>query len=205
MIRTVLRDAPAGAELGPFGDVTCQRVALRLLERDADGLLQMLQTEPREVFVEQEGFTPKALYAAWAHQLRGDRAASQAAFDASLGVANSALHAQPNNWSVHAACGLALAGLGRRDPALDEARWLEESDVYRRSTYDGANPAIARVMIVAHLADADEAVDEIERLLGQPGYLTIHALRLDPRWDPIREHPRFQALLAKDAHERSLT
>jgi len=25
----------------------------------------------------------------------------------------------------------------------------------------------------------------------------VHKLRLDPRWDPIREHPRFKALLAK--------
>jgi len=25
----------------------------------------------------------------------------------------------------------------------------------------------------------------------------MHALRLDPRWDSIREHPRFRALLSK--------
>ena len=42
-------------------------------------------------------------------------------------------------------------------------------------------------------------LDEIEQLLGGPGYLSVHTLRLDPRWDPIREHPRFQALLA--AHQ----
>ena len=28
-------------------------------------------------------------------------------------------------------------------------------------------------------------------------FLSVHTLRLDPRWDPIREHPRFQTLLAK--------
>ena len=30
--------------------------------------------------------------------------------------------------------------------------------------------------------------------------LIVHMLRLDPRWDPIREHPRFKALLVEYAN-----
>ena len=41
----------------------------------------------------------------------------------------------------------------------------------------------------------DAALDEIEQLLAEPGFLSVHTLQLDPRWDPIREHPRFQRLL----------
>jgi hypothetical protein len=44
---------------------------------------------------------------------------------------------------------------------------------------------------------ADEAIDLLEQLVG--AQLTEHALRLDPFWDPIREHPRFQALLQSGA------
>ncbi len=43
----------------------------------------------------------------------------------------------------------------------------------------------------------DASLDEIEGLLARPSNLSVHKLRLDPRWDQIREHPRFQALLAK--------
>jgi hypothetical protein len=39
------------------------------------------------------------------------------------------------------------------------------------------------------------ALDEIERLLAEPSELTVHTLQLDPRWDPIRENPRFKSLL----------
>jgi predicted negative regulator of RcsB-dependent stress response len=85
-----------------------------------------------------------------------------------------------------------LAGLGRRQEALREARWLEQSVVYREDAYYGRLVAEARARILAQAGDVDAALDEIEQLLAGPGFLSVHMLRLDPRWDP-----RFQALLAK--------
>ena len=52
------------------------------------------------------------------------------------------------------------------------------------------------------VGDADAATDEIERLLSRPSLVSVHTLRLDPRWDPIRNDPRFQALLVKYAEPK---
>ena len=41
------------------------------------------------------------------------------------------------------------------------------------------------------------AVDQLEVLLSRPSALSVPWLRLDPTWDPLRDHPRFQALLEK--------
>lgn len=43
----------------------------------------------------------------------------------------------------------------------------------------------------------DAAIDRIEFLLSVPGDMSVARLRLDPRWDPLRSHPRFQTLLEK--------
>ena len=43
----------------------------------------------------------------------------------------------------------------------------------------------------------DEALVEIEQLLAGPSLTSVHTLRIDPRWHPIRDDPRFQALLEK--------
>ena len=90
-----------------------------------------------------------------------------------------------------------MAGLGRRQEALREARWLQQSVVYREDALDSRRVAAERAQILAQAGEVDAALDEIEQLLAGPGFLSVHTLQLDPRWDPIREHPRFQALLAK--------
>jgi len=90
-----------------------------------------------------------------------------------------------------------MAGLGRRDQARAEASWLQHSDFYRADGTFGSMAAEARAQILAQSGEADAALDEIERLLPGPSWLSVHSLSCDPRWDPIRSHPRFQALLLK--------
>ena len=70
--------------------------------------------------------------------------------------------------------------------------------MYREDGFFGPLVAVNRAWILSQAGAADAALDEIERLLAEPSFfVTGHTLRLDPRWDPIRDDPRFQALLAK--------
>jgi hypothetical protein len=48
----------------------------------------------------------------------------------------------------------------------------------------------------AGVGEKDRAMNMLERLLTLPGGPTLAELRLHPDWDPLREHPRFQKLLA---------
>jgi serine/threonine-protein kinase len=196
-LRAVLTRIPRDAELGAMGGVAAQRAGLLLWERNADSLLEVLQAARGDVFESINIFLPSALYAGWAHQLRGDHVAARAAFDSARVRLDSALSELPDDWRVHGARGQALAGLGRRDEALREARWLQQSVVYREDAFQGRLVAEDRAWILARAGDAGAALDEIERLLAGPSWLSVHTLRLDPRWDPIRDHPRFKALLAK--------
>jgi eukaryotic-like serine/threonine-protein kinase len=199
-LRAVLSHVPRDAELGTLGTVAAQRAALLLWERDADSLLAILQIARVEVFEGQDLFRPSALYSAWAHELRGDHAAARAAFDSARARLDAVVGEFTGDWRVHAARGLALAGLGRRDEALREARWLQQSEVYRQDAYKGPSVAEDRARILARAGDVDAALDEIEQLLAGPSWISAHTLRLDPRWDPIRNDPRFQALLVKYAN-----
>jgi hypothetical protein len=45
--------------------------------------------------------------------------------------------------------------------------------------------------------DFDTALALLDRSLQTPAGITIHELRLDPIWDPLRNDARFQQMLAK--------
>jgi serine/threonine-protein kinase len=168
---------------------------LLLWERRADSLLAVLGRARQGAIDAQTMYAPITLYAAWAHQLQGDSVMADAAFDSALIMLDSVVAVIPSDWRVHASRGLALAGLGRRRDALAEARWIAESAYYREDHYNGTIAAAARAKMLAQLGEADSALAEIERLLAQPSRESVHTIRLDPLYDPIRDDPRFQALL----------
>jgi hypothetical protein len=56
---------------------------------------------------------------------------------------------------------------------------------------------ISRARIHMMCGDIDNALMLLDRSLQTPSGLTIHELRLDPVWDPLRADPRFQQMLAK--------
>jgi hypothetical protein len=51
------------------------------------------------------------------------------------------------------------------------------------------------------VGEYDAALDEIEYLLSIPSWFSVPLLRLDPRWDPLRDHPRYKDLLRRHGYE----
>lgn len=54
---------------------------------------------------------------------------------------------------------------------------------------------LARIYVV--VGQYDLALEQLETFVNMPSRLTQLPLRLDPLFDPIRSHPRFEAPLAK--------
>ena len=91
---------------------------------------------------------------------------------------------------------LAYAGLGDKELALQAARAAVaayENDALEKP---GAETVLAQIQ--ARFGEIDAAIAALPRLLKVPASvpLTPALLRLDPMWDPIRNDPEFQELLA---------
>jgi TolB-like protein/DNA-binding winged helix-turn-helix (wHTH) protein/Flp pilus assembly protein TadD len=194
-LRETLDALPENADLGGLGTVASQRAQLLLIERDAEGLLTHLENTSEQIFEGGILYMTKSLHEGWAHRLNDDAEAASAAFAAALELLDDVPVELEDDWRVRVARGLALAGLGRHDQALEEADWLEASPVYRDDALIGRWLARDRTWILAQAGEHDTALEEIERLLSNPSPLNVHTLQLDPRWDPLREHHRFSSLI----------
>jgi TolB-like protein len=200
-MRAVINRIPKHLELFAYGRTEFWHLQLLLWERRGDSLLRVLDDAHVRFFDSYYWFYPASLYVGWAHQLRGDGAAAHAAFDTTRVTLDSLLRQLPEDWRLHAARGLALAGMGYRAEAVREARWLRNSLRYREAGADWATLAEERARILSQAGEPQAALDEIEQMLRRPSLLSVHALRLDPLWDPLRQHPRFQALLIDHGQE----
>ena len=48
------------------------------------------------------------------------------------------------------------------------------------------------------VGEYDLALDQIEYLLSIPSLtMSVPILQLDPRWDPLRDHPRYKEIIRK--------
>jgi hypothetical protein len=66
-----------------------------------------------------------------------------------------------------------------------------------KEAYRGAFRVEEMARIYAMVGERDAAVEQLEYLMSIPLDLAAPGLRLDPAWDSLRDHPRFQKLIGR--------
>jgi serine/threonine-protein kinase len=179
---------------------------VELLHRDYPAALAALSGVADEILSFQSAYYPKSLYAGLIHLAAGEVRLAQAEFESARIMLEAAV-AERQNGARHRALGLAYAGLGLKEAALREGRTaVELLPLSKDAWHWGSSHQIALAQIYTMVGEYDAAIDQIDYLLSIPSgaYAPLHGidlsvpeLRIDPTWDPIRDNPRFQALLEK--------
>jgi TolB-like protein/DNA-binding winged helix-turn-helix (wHTH) protein/tetratricopeptide (TPR) repeat protein len=157
--------------------------------------LRRLQLLPGETCALQYRYYPRSLMEADVYKLMGERRRARDAYDVARGVLEAEAARRPEDPRIPSALGLAYAGLGRRSDALHEAnRALVICPEAKDATRAGfAYAALARIHLVT--GDREAAARLVERLLTTPTHPSaVPLVWLDPRWAPLRDHPRLRPL-----------
>jgi serine/threonine-protein kinase len=125
---------------------------------------------------------------------RGDRDASRAWGDSAQRHFAQQLRDAPKDPQRHVLRGLALAYAGRRDEAVAEGeRGVALLPMERDAeTAPYLMHQLARIYV--RTGQPDKALDELEKVMAVPYYLTPAWLRIDPELAPLRGNPRFRKL-----------
>jgi TolB-like protein/tetratricopeptide (TPR) repeat protein len=129
------------------------------------------------------------------YAMRGQPALSRAYADSAQLAQAKALREAPEDAQLHALRGLSLAFLGRREEALREGERAVELAPIEKDAYFGTYVQLLFARVHMMVGSKDKAVELIEPLVQVPNNLSKAWLRVDPTFDPLRSHPRFQALV----------
>jgi serine/threonine-protein kinase len=201
-IKAALQSLPPN--LDPDGVVTFARWDVSLMDRDTAAAEKALANSPLDTITSQTGVPlAKSYLQACVELVRGDTAKAQAEFEAARPAIEKLVAESPQSGTRRAQLGLLYAFLGRKEDALREGKRAMELIPIKHDVIEGAVVEDFHALICARVGLTGEAINRIERLLTTPfavdyddASVTLSDLRTRWEWDPLRNDPRFQKILA---------
>lgn len=192
------RDVLEKALSGTHPEMIFSWIQLNLAERKYQEALSRLSSLTVESFDWQGWSYPSALWAAIICQLVGQHKQARAYYDSARIFLEKKLEHQPEDERLYGPLGIALAGLGRKDKAKQVGMRGIELQPVSKEAWQGPWRIREFAQILVMVEEYDAAIEQIQYLLSIPSFISVSWLKIDPIWDPLRGHPRFQKLLEQD-------
>ena len=187
----------ASQNIGSLEDhwIVFRSVELNVFDGDYQEALDRLSSYKLEAFDTQFYFIPKAQLYGQINGLMGNQQLEQANYESARSILKTKIQQQPKEALFHSSLGIVYAGLGRKDDAIREGKLAVELLPVSKEAWRGCYRVKDLARIYVMVGEFDAAIDQLEFLLSVPGEMSIHLLRLDPVWEPLRDHRRFKKLL----------
>jgi tetratricopeptide (TPR) repeat protein len=192
--RMVLQEASRNVKSAEEGWTTDLLVILDVYDRNYQEALDQLSLRS-EGSGNQLFFKPNALQRAHIYVYMHSEESAQKHYAEARTILEAKIEEWPQDARFHSSLGMAYAGLGRKEDAIREGKLATELLPMSKDAVRGLFRVEDLARIYVMVGEYDEAIDQVEYLLSVPGEMSIPLLRLDPAWDPLRNHPRFKKLV----------
>jgi TolB-like protein/tetratricopeptide (TPR) repeat protein len=170
---------------------------LLLYARDFEGAIEFVSSVER---VSGQSYDyPTSLLVGWTRLLQDRSDDATVSFVEAARILEADVQADPDNARLHGALALTYAGLGRKEEALREGRCSVEMLPLEKDVFVGAWLLHDLAWVYTMTGESDAAVEAFDRILSVPSFWSIEALLIDPRIEPLRNHPGFLELVERHA------
>ncbi|MHC4977367.1 MAG: TPR end-of-group domain-containing protein [Planctomycetota bacterium] len=170
-----------------------------LFARDYEAALEIMDNSPATFLKGPWVYLPVQAYRGLALELLGRDVESLEAYEEAVALLERDIAIEPQDDRIHAGLGLCYAKVGRKEEAIAAGLKGTELVPYEVDAHAGCERLHDLARIYAIVGEVDKSVDILEQLMNVPAFVTPAMLRIDPRWDSIRDHPRFQAIAGEAA------
>lgn len=132
-----------------------------------------------------------------ARKMLGDETGSREAFLTAKRLVEKFVNAAPEEGKRRSKLAGILAWLGEKEAAIAEAKRATALIPENVDAFDGPMVTQGLAEVYALVGEQEKAIDLLDGLLSRPSPVTVALLKVVPTWDPLRNNPRFIALLKK--------
>jgi TolB-like protein/Flp pilus assembly protein TadD len=199
-IQAVVAEDPSAVDA-----VAEQWFYLALCRRDSKEVARALASISPEGIIPINVRMPKNFCEGVAARARGDTSAAEAAFVSARAEMAKLVDEQPEYAEALSVLGMSEAGLGNRHDAVQHSRRAVELFPVTKDAITGAEILRNLAITYAWTGEKDLALKHLEEVIRIPGPISYGQLRLHPWWDPLRDDPRFDKLVAEFQKPVALT
>jgi TolB-like protein/Tfp pilus assembly protein PilF len=201
---SVAEKAFAAAKSIPMSNEEKLRIAgaradVFLLERKYKEGLREAESLPDDLFGTgfEQHLSGKYYLIGFARKALQDETGARVAFLKAKDLVEAQLKQSPDAAEMHIQLAKILAYLGQKDAALAEARRAAELLPESKDAFGGPEITAGVAEVYCLVGENGRTIEVLDGLLSRPSGVTVPLLKLNPAWDPLRNDPRFQALIDK--------
>src|SRR6266545_1953179 len=168
-----------------------------LAERDAAAATAALSARgEKEIWFNDQVLFNRAFVEGLIARMTNDEHKARTAFTAARAEQEKIIQAQPDFGPAWCVLGLIDAGLGRKEEAVREGRRAVELLPVEKDARVGKAIVKYLAIIAAWVGDKDLACEQLAIAVRPPSFVSYGNLKLQPFWDPLRDEPCFEEIVA---------
>ncbi len=146
---------------------------------------------------------PLVLLRGFAYELMNETEKAQAQYASAQKMLESEIKKHTDDPRYHSSLGIVYANLGLTEQAVKHGTQAVKLLPVSKDAFYGIPYVLDLAFIYTIIGEEDKAIQQLEFLLSIPSWSSAPYYEMDPRWNRLRDNPKFQEMMGKYATPNS--